>query len=174
MTKASKKSENRKLFLSHYAGIQKRKRLLPAYDNVIEQRNAQHTKCYGKMFCYLPILLRGENIPVRVIVRNNTGRRTVFQGNLCSTAHIHIHTVDNTAADFFAKRLRPVFKNNLLGPEYPVVSRVKNQYIKQILIKFDRNDNSNKIKELLKSEIESFKRNNDYKAVSISIDIDPI
>ena len=80
----------------------------------------------------------------------------------------------NTAAESFAKRLRPVFKNNLLGPEYPVVSRVKNQYIKQILIKFDRNDNSMKIKELIKKEIESFKRNDEYKTVNISIDVDPI
>ena len=80
----------------------------------------------------------------------------------------------NKAAEYFAKHLRPVFKHNLLGPEYPVVSRIKNQYIKQILIKFDRNENSNKIKEIIKSELDSFKRNNDYKAVSISIDVDPI
>lgn len=80
----------------------------------------------------------------------------------------------NKAAEYFAKHLRPVFKHNLLGPEYPVVSRIKNQYIKQILIKFDRNENSNKIKEIIKSEIDAFKHLNDYKAVSISIDVDPI
>ena len=80
----------------------------------------------------------------------------------------------NKAAEYFAKHLRPVFKHNLLGPEYPVVSRIKNQYIKQILIKFDRNENSNKIKEIIKSELDSFKRNNDYKAVNVSIDVDPI
>ena len=80
----------------------------------------------------------------------------------------------NDAAEFFAKKLRPLFKNNLLGPEYPVVSRVKNQYIKQILIKFDRNDNSMKIKELIKKEIELFKKSNDYKAVNVSVDVDPI
>lgn len=80
----------------------------------------------------------------------------------------------NVAAEFFAKQLHPVFKHNLLGPEYPVVSRIKNQYIKQILIKFDRNDNSMRIKEIIKSELESFKRNNDYKSVNVSIDVDPI
>ena len=80
----------------------------------------------------------------------------------------------NSAAESFANKLRPAFKHNILGPEYPVVSRVKNQYIKQILIKFDRNDNSNKIKEIIKSELESFKRNNDYKSVNVSIDVDPI
>ena len=80
----------------------------------------------------------------------------------------------NVAAEYLAKRLRPVFKHNLLGPEYPIVSRIKNKYIKQILIKFDRNDNSMKIKDLIKSELELFKRNNDYKSVSVSIDVDPI
>lgn len=80
----------------------------------------------------------------------------------------------NAAAEYFAKKLRPVFKNNLLGPEYPVVSRVKNQYIKQILIKFDRSENTLKIKDLIKSEIELFKRNSDYRSVNISIDVDPI
>ena len=80
----------------------------------------------------------------------------------------------NKEDEYFAKHLRPVFKHNLLGPEYPVVSRIKNQYIKQILIKFDRNENSNKIKEIIKSEIDAFKHLNDYKAVSISIDVDPI
>ena len=80
----------------------------------------------------------------------------------------------NTAAEDFAKRLRPVFKHNLLGPEYPVVSRIKNQYIKQILIKFDRNENSMKIKELIKKEIESFKKSNDYKTVTVALDVDPI
>ena len=80
----------------------------------------------------------------------------------------------NDAAEFFAQKLRPTFKNNLLGPEYPVVSRVKNQFIKQILIKFERNANSMRIKEFVKSERESFKRNNDYKSVSVSIDVDPV
>ncbi len=80
----------------------------------------------------------------------------------------------NAAAEFFAKQLRPVFKHNLLGPEYPVVSRIKNQYIKQILIKFDRNDNSMIIKELLRRNLDIFKRDNEHKSVNISIDVDPI
>jgi len=80
----------------------------------------------------------------------------------------------NAAAEDFAKKLRPIFKNNILGPEYPVVSRIKNQYIKQILIKFDRNDNSLRIKELIKRHLDMFKCNNEHKSVNISIDVDPI
>ena len=80
----------------------------------------------------------------------------------------------NVAAEFFAKQLRPVFKQNLLGPEYPMVSRIKNQYIKQILIKFDRSANTMKVKEIIKQNIETFKKNQEHKSVTISIDIDPI
>ncbi|MBP5643495.1 MAG: primosomal protein N' [Bacteroidales bacterium] len=80
----------------------------------------------------------------------------------------------NKAADYLAGQLRPIFKQNLLGPEYPVVSRIKNQYIKQILIKFDRNDNSMKIKELIKQHLDVFKKSNDYKSVTVALDVDPI
>ncbi len=84
------------------------------------------------------------------------------------------HNKLNLAAEFFAKQLRPVFKQNLLGPEYPMVSRIKNQYIKQILIKFDRSANTMKVKEIIKQNIETFKKNQEHKSVTISIDVDPI
>lgn len=84
------------------------------------------------------------------------------------------HNKLNLAAEFFAKQLRPVFKQNLLGPEYPMVSRIKNQYIKQILIKFDRSANTMKVKEVIKQNIDAFKKNQEHKSVTISIDVDPI
>ncbi|MGN0033995.1 MAG: primosomal protein N' [Candidatus Limimorpha sp.] len=80
----------------------------------------------------------------------------------------------NVAADYLAKQLRYVFKGNVLGPEYPVVSRVKNQFIKQILIKIDRNSNSSRAKVVLKTAIEDFKALPDYKSVNVSIDVDPV
>lgn len=80
----------------------------------------------------------------------------------------------NVAAETFVKQLRPVFKQNLLGPEYPVVSRIKNQYIKQVLIKIDRNSNTLKVKEIIKEQIEAFKHIQDFKSVTISVDVDPI
>ena len=79
----------------------------------------------------------------------------------------------NKAADELAKIFRQVFKENLLGPEYPVVSRVKNQYIKQMLIKINKDLNSAKVKEFINKTIEDFKHNNDFKSVKIQIDVDP-
>ncbi len=79
----------------------------------------------------------------------------------------------NVAADSFVKQLRPIFKQNLLGPEYPVVSRIKNQYIKQVLIKIDRNSNTLKVKEIIKKNIDIFKHIPDFKSVTLSVDVDP-
>ncbi|MBR2051134.1 MAG: primosomal protein N' [Bacteroidales bacterium] len=79
----------------------------------------------------------------------------------------------NKAASELAKIFRYVFKENLLGPEYPIVSRVKNQYIKQMIIKISKELNSNKVKDYIKNTIEDFKHNNEFKSVKIQIDVDP-
>ena len=80
----------------------------------------------------------------------------------------------NKAADELARAFRYVFKDNVLGPEYPVVSRVKNLYIKQMIIKINKDLYSNKVKDFIKDTIEKFKHNNEYKSVKIQIDVDPI
>ena len=80
----------------------------------------------------------------------------------------------NKASDELARIFRQAFKENLLGPEYPVVSRVKNQYIKQMIIKISRELNSNKVKEFISKTIEDFKHNTEFKSVKIQIDVDPI
>ena len=79
----------------------------------------------------------------------------------------------NKAANELAKIFRQVFRENLLGPEYPVVSRVKNQYIKQMLIKIHKDLNSTKVKEFINKTIEDFKHNTEFKSVKIQIDVDP-
>ncbi|MFZ4549473.1 MAG: replication restart helicase PriA, partial [Bacteroidales bacterium] len=44
----------------------------------------------------------------------------------------------NKAADELAKTLRGLFGKRVLGPEYPNVSRIRNQYLKNILLKFEK------------------------------------
>ena len=80
----------------------------------------------------------------------------------------------NKAADELARAFRYAFKENVLGPEYPVVSRVKNLYIKQMIIKINKDLYSNKVKDFIKDTIEKFKHNNEFKSVRIQIDVDPI
>lgn len=80
----------------------------------------------------------------------------------------------NKAADELARTFRYAFKENVLGPEYPVVSRVKNLYIKQMIIKINKDLYSNKVKDFIKDTIEKFKHNNEFKSVKIQIDVDPM
>ncbi len=80
----------------------------------------------------------------------------------------------NQAADALASELRCIFGPNLLGPEFPVVTRVRNQFIKQMMIKFKRENNSREIKRLISDKINKFKVNYDFKSVVIQVDVDPM
>ncbi|WP_299130671.1 primosomal protein N' [uncultured Winogradskyella sp.] len=78
----------------------------------------------------------------------------------------------NLAADWFAKSLRHVFKANILGPEFPPVSRIRNLYLKNILIKIPQNQSLVKTKEAIKKIEVSFNAVKDFRAVRVIINVD--
>ena len=80
----------------------------------------------------------------------------------------------NPAATELASLLRPIFKHDLLGPEYPMVSRIKNQYIKQMMVKFNREHNAQQVKELIMKQVHLFQQLPDFKSVIVQIDVDPM
>lgn len=80
----------------------------------------------------------------------------------------------NPAATELASMLRPIFKQDLLGPEYPIVSRIKNLYIKQMMVKFNREHNAQLVKELIMKQVHLFQQHPDYKSVIVQIDVDPM
>lgn len=79
----------------------------------------------------------------------------------------------NQAAAWLAERLRKTFGNRVLGPEYPPVSRVMNYYLKQILLKFERNVSMVSMKSMLIKETEGFYRQKEFVSVRLIIDVDP-
>ncbi len=84
------------------------------------------------------------------------------------------YNILNPAADELARQLRKVFEKNVLGPEYPIVKRIKNKYIKVILIKINRDRSLHNSKLRLQTKIEEFKKLRDYKSIQLSIDVDPM
>lgn len=78
----------------------------------------------------------------------------------------------NDAASYLAHNLKLLFPKKVFGPEYPVVSRIKNLYLKNILLKLDRNYALAKSKDQLMKEILAFQK--DHSSVRISIDVDPM
>jgi primosomal protein N' (replication factor Y) len=78
----------------------------------------------------------------------------------------------NDGAEWLATSLRHVFKANVLGPEFPVVSRIRNQYHKNILIKIPQNQSLTKTKSVLQKIKLRFLSTRDFRAVRLLINVD--
>lgn len=79
----------------------------------------------------------------------------------------------NAAAAHFATMLRAQLGARVLGPEQPLVSRIRNYYIKQLIIKTDKADAIQKVKAVLKQTITDFNSEKNYKGVIMQVDVDP-
>ncbi|MEO6883297.1 MAG: primosomal protein N' [Bacteroidia bacterium] len=79
----------------------------------------------------------------------------------------------NYAADVLASDLKKTINGKVLGPEYPLVARIKNDYCKTILIKAEREKSIAQTKEILKKSFLHFYENTDFKQVKLVVDVDP-
>lgn len=79
----------------------------------------------------------------------------------------------NVAAQRFATTLRTQLGHRVLGPEQPMVSRVRNYYIKQVIIKSEKDTSIQKVKSILKETILQFQAEKDFRAVNVQVDVDP-
>ena len=78
----------------------------------------------------------------------------------------------NEAAAEYADALRKHFGGRVLGPEYPTVSRVRNLYIKKIMVRFDRSECSSG-KAIMWREAESLLATKRYGKLLLHFDVDP-
>lgn len=77
-------------------------------------------------------------------------------------------------AALLGSQLKQEFGTRVLGPEFPLVSRLKSQYINQIMIKFERNSTYlEKSKLKIVDIINKWKFNSPFKRISTLIDVDP-
>ncbi|MBB5436716.1 primosomal protein N' (replication factor Y) [Pedobacter sp. AK017] len=79
----------------------------------------------------------------------------------------------NMAAQRFATILRAQLGPRVLGPEQPMVARIRNYYIKQVIIKTDKDTSVQKVKSVLKNTILDFQAEKEYRSVNIQVDVDP-
>ncbi|MNW16077.1 hypothetical protein D3C71_2148070 [compost metagenome] len=54
-----------------------------------------------------------------------------------------------------------------------MVGRIRNYYIKQIIIKSDKNTAITKVKSVLKEVILEFQSQKDYRSAIVQVDVDP-
>jgi primosomal protein N' (replication factor Y) len=75
-------------------------------------------------------------------------------------------------AEWFAKSLRLSFKNNVLGPEFPAVSRVRNEYIKNILLKIPNHQSAVQTKKAILKVKNSFMSVKDFRPIKVIVNVD--
>jgi primosomal protein N' (replication factor Y) len=78
----------------------------------------------------------------------------------------------NQAAASLASDLKARFGKRILGPEYPMVARVMNLYIKQIMIKLERGGETTAMKEKIKEILDGFYQKKEFSGVRLIIDVD--
>ncbi|HLA58353.1 MAG TPA: primosomal protein N', partial [Puia sp.] len=84
-----------------------------------------------------------------------------------------VNEVNHLAAELF-KLLKSTFGDNLLGPEFPLISKIKNQYHKHLLIKTARQYSTQDVRQIIFTALNELQ--NTYKnwRYRVSIDVDPV
>ena len=79
----------------------------------------------------------------------------------------------NEGAAVFAKDLREKFGNLVYGPEYPLVGRIRNYYIKQTLLKIQRGVNLQEVKNSIQESLIKTRTITKYRSIIVQFDVDP-
>jgi primosomal protein N' (replication factor Y) len=79
----------------------------------------------------------------------------------------------NLASNLFARNIRNIFKERVLGPEFPAVSRIQNWYLKNILIKLEKEKSQLSAKSILQNEANLVLGMDEFKSLKIIFDVDP-
>ncbi|MEO2064072.1 MAG: primosomal protein N' [Christiangramia sp.] len=79
----------------------------------------------------------------------------------------------NDAAAWLATALEKVFERYVLGPEFPPVARIRNEYYKNILIKIPQKQSLGKTKAMVHRILSSFGTIAAFRSVRVIINVDP-
>ncbi len=80
----------------------------------------------------------------------------------------------NEASEWFAQAMRNLFGSGVLGPEFPPVARIRNQYLKHVLVKIPPNQSLPKTKVGIKRIEKSFHAISQYRSVRVIYNVDHI
>ena len=87
--------------------------------------------------------------------------------------HRDVKVVDRAAKDM-ASAMVKIFGNRVIGPNIPMVGRIQNFYIKNILLKLENEISPDQAKKYLQEITDTILASEGYKSVRISLDVDPM
>jgi primosomal protein N' (replication factor Y) len=73
-----------------------------------------------------------------------------------------------------ANSLRETFKERVLGPEFPIIKRIQNQFLKEIKLKIERTAPEKKVKERIAMLIDEFYSKPNNRSIKVVLDVDPL
>jgi len=79
----------------------------------------------------------------------------------------------NEASSWFATGLEQGLKENVLGPEFPPVARIRNEYYKNIMVKIPPNHSILKTKEYIQKVKKTYESIANFKKIRIILNVDP-
>ncbi len=82
-------------------------------------------------------------------------------------------SVVDTAAAWLAIQLKATFANRVMGPEYPLVSRVRALYLKRITLRFANGEPIADAKRVIMQMADDLTRQEGWSGVSVVFDVDP-
>lgn len=80
----------------------------------------------------------------------------------------------NAAADWLAAQLRGAFGTRVMGPEYPLVSRVRGLFLKTITLRFERHEAIGEAKRLMMQMADDLVKQEGWSRVATIFDVDPM
>lgn len=88
----------------------------------------------------------------------------------------HIHKNISEKAALFLKRTlaEKLGEDYVLGPEEPIISKIRNQYLMEILVKMEKQQQIHRIKAFIKQECQALLLHKDFKKARVTIDVDPM
>jgi primosomal protein N' (replication factor Y) len=87
--------------------------------------------------------------------------------------HRNKDLLDQAAADL-AIRLRLSIREKIMGPEYPLVSRIRNLYLKDMLVKIEKGRDLPGTKLQILIAIRELLSHPDFRSLQYTLDVDPV
>ena len=95
----------------------------------------------------------------------------VFRMIKITLKHNNLEWVTEAAVEV-ATALQKRFPKQVLGPEFPLIARLQNQYLKEIWVKFSKDTLLEQKKEILQNVITQFQTQSKYKQVRVVLNVD--
>ena len=80
----------------------------------------------------------------------------------------------NEASAILASALKKKFGDRILGPESPVIHKIKDWYLKKILLKMEKDKSVKHSKKFARDVINELLMKNDFRSLQIITDVDPL